>query len=75
MSNVILEKLNAELEFNPMGNHRKFKFVLEHLEDKDKAIKFFINELGYKRWEVNQIVYHISYHKRLYQQQKLIAAH
>lgn len=71
MSNVILEKLNAELEIAPMGNNRKFKFVHQHLDSEEKTINFFIKVLGYKKHQAKKIAYDIKYEQKRYRQQKL----
>ncbi|WP_162164097.1 hypothetical protein [Acholeplasma hippikon] len=70
MFECIIEKLNAELEVNKLGDYRKFKFVQKQLNSKENAIKFFIEILNYKKWKVNKIVYRIEYEKRLYQIKK-----
>jgi len=68
---IVLMKLQTELELNNMGDHRKFKFVNEHLNDVDKTINFFIKILGYKPWQANKIRYNIMYKQEKYQNQKL----
>lgn len=68
----MLSKLNAELEVTKMGEHRKFKFIKNHLKDEQLTVAFFVNVLGYKRWQANRIKDNIKYRKRIYQQQKLI---
>ena len=68
----LLKKLNTELEVTSMGDYRKFKFVNSILSDEDLTVNFFVNVLGYKRWKANQINYIIKYHKKIYQQNKLI---
>lgn len=65
---LVYKKLQTELEFTRMGDHRKFKFVNNHLKDENKTISFFINVLNYKLWKANKIKYNIKYHKKLYQQ-------
>ena len=68
---VLLNKLNAELEINRLGEHRKFKFINAHLKDDQKTTDFLVEILGYKRWQANQISYSIRHRKNAYHTQKL----
>lgn len=69
---VLINKLYAELEVNKLGEHRKFKFINEHLKDDQKTIDFLVDFLGYKRWQANQIAYSIQHRKNAYHKKKLI---
>ena len=53
---VLLAKVNAELEVNPkMGPYRLFKFINEHLQSEAETKRFMKTTLGYKHWQVNWI--------------------
>ncbi|CDR30666.1 Uncharacterised protein [Acholeplasma oculi] len=66
---LVLKKLHSENKFNYMGDHRKFKFLLMHLNSTDLVINFFIEILKYKRYQANKIAYNVKYEKIRYQNQ------
>jgi len=66
---VVLKKLNTESNYKRMGDHRKFKFVLVHLNSMDLVINFFIEVLKYKRYQANKIAYNVVYRKAYYRKQ------
>lgn len=66
---LVLKKLNTESNYKRMGDHRKFKFVLVHLNSTDAVISFFIEVLKYKRYQANKIAYNVEYEKTRYQNQ------
>jgi len=69
---LLLEKLTTELEVTSMGDHRKFKFVNNHLQDEQNTVMFFVNFLGYKTYQANKILYNISYEKKRYQKKLIL---
>ena len=70
--NQILKKLETELEVTSMGDHRKFKFVNNHLQDEKNTIKFFVKVLGYKTYQANKVWYNVLYAKKRYQEKLIL---
>lgn len=66
---VILSKLNAELRQKRIGDHRKFKFLMMHLNDRQETINFFIDVLNYKKYQANKVAYNVNYAKNRYLKQ------
>lgn len=68
-TDLVLTKLNEELRVNKLGDHRKFKFILMHLNDVNQTINFFIEILKYKRYQACKVAYNVQYSKIRYQKQ------
>lgn len=64
--NEVKQKLDTELEVSKLGDLRKFKFIIMHLNSKELTVKFFIQVLKYKRWQANRIASAHEYKKLRY---------
>ena len=70
---LIKQKVLNQLDCDPMGNTRLYKYLLEILGNEDAVREFLLRE-GYPNWLVNKIPKTIELRKHRYQMQKLNSA-
>lgn len=70
---TIKQKVLNQLEMDPMGDTRLWKYLLDKLGS-EEAVREFLSKEGYPNWLLNKIPKMIEHRKKRYQMQKLNSA-